>query len=86
MKLFLMKFVVKPGAHTFLYSLDSDEETLWRCLIVSITEEKVETVMTFKSTEYSVFVPQTVHLHIILCKVLTCVQVNQSSFCLHTVT
>lgn len=78
------KFEVKPEAHTFLNSLDSNEETLWRCLIVSVTEEKVEAVMTFEPTECSVFVQQVIHLHIILCKVLTCVQVSESSSCLHS--
>lgn len=78
--------MVKLEAYTFLNSLDSDEETLWRCLIVSVTEEKVEAVMTFEPTECSVFVKQAVHLHIVLRKVLTCVQVSESSFCLHTVT
>lgn len=80
------KAVLRFESHTFFNSLDSDEETLWRCLIVSITEKKVETVMTFEPTECSVFVPQAVHLHIILCKVLTSIQVSESCVCLHTVT
>lgn len=76
--------MVQPEIHTFLNSLDRDEETLWRCLIFTVTEEKVETIMTFEPTECSVFIQQAVHLHIILCKVLTCVQFSESSFCLHT--
>lgn len=81
-----LKFLLKLEAHTILNSLDSNKETLWRGLIVCITEEKVETVMTFEPTECCVLVQQAVHLHIILCKVLTCVQVGESIFCLHTVT
>lgn len=77
---------MKLEAHTFLNSFDSDEETLWRCLIVSVTEEKMKTVMSFEPTKCCVLIKQAVHLHILLCKVLTCAQVGKSSFCLHTVT
>lgn len=58
---------------TFVDPVDGDEEGLRRRHVVQVAESEAETVVTSEPSSYSsgVFVPQTVHLHVILREVLT---------------
>lgn len=61
------------SVHTFVDPVDGDEEGLSRRLVVQVAESEAEAVATseISANASAVFVPQTVHLHVVLREVLT---------------
>lgn len=67
---------------TFLNDANRDEESLRRWCVFPITENKLKPIVTFEANDFSVSVPEAVHLHILLGEILTWTQIYPSFFCL----
>lgn len=72
---------------TFVHRVDGDEEALCWSLVIQVAEGEAEAVVTFEPGgvgDGAVFVPQTVHLHVVLSEVLTGRQLSPTRLCLQT--
>lgn len=72
---------------TFVHRVDGDEEALCWSLIIQVAQGEAKAVVTFEPGavgDGGVFVPQTVHLHVVLSEVLTRQQLSPTQLRLLT--